>query len=75
METGDVYLITIELHDGPQTVVAAQYFAQWLHPDIFEDLDPQTFHQEYLDLYMDIDYNVKEQGIFVYQPELYPDGR
>ena len=75
VETGNVYLLTIELHDGPQTVVAAQYYAKWFHPDLFEAMDPQAFHQEYLDRFMGIDYDVKEDGTFVYHPELYPDGR
>ena len=75
VKNGKVYLITIELLDGPQAVVAAQYFAKWLHPELFEDLDPAAFHQEYLNRYMGINYDVKEHGIFVYHPELYPDGR
>jgi len=75
VETGNVYLLTIELHDGPQAVVAAQYYAKWFHPELFEEMNPQVFHQEYLDRFMGIDYDVKEHGIFVYHPELYPDGR
>ena len=75
VETGNVYLLTIELHDGPQAVVVAQYYATWLHPELFGDLDPEAFHQEYLDRFMDTDYDVKEHGTFVYHPELYPDGR
>jgi len=75
VKNGKVYLISIELLDGPHAVVAAQYFAKWLHPELFEDLDPAAFHQEYLDRYMGINYDVKEHGIFVYHPELYPDGR
>ena len=75
VETGNVYLLTIDLHDGPHAVVAAQYYAKWFHPEIFEEMDPQAFHQEYLDRFMGIDYDVKEDGIFVYHPELYPDGR
>ena len=75
VETGNVYLLTIDLHDGPHAVVAAQYYAKWFHPNLFEEMDPQAFHQEYLDRFMGIDYDVKEHGIFVYHPELYPDGR
>ncbi len=75
VETGNVYLLTIDLHDGPHAVVAPHYYAKWFHPELFEEMDPQAFHQEYLDRYMGIDYDVKEHGIFVYHPELYPDGR
>ena len=75
VETGNVYLLTIELHDGPHAVVAAQYYAKWFHLELFEEMDPQAFHQEYLDRFMGIDYDVTERGIFVYHPERYPDGR
>jgi iron complex transport system substrate-binding protein len=75
VETGNVSLLSIELHDGPHAVVAAQYYATWFHPELFPDLDPQAFHQEYLDKFMGIDYDVKEHGIFVYHPERYPNGR
>ena len=49
--------------------------AKWFYPDEFEDLDPQATHQEYVDEFLDIDFDVKEHGTFVYHPELYPDGR
>ena len=75
VKTGNVSLLSIELHDGPQAVVAAQYYATWFHPELFPDLDPQAFHQEYLEKFMGIDYDVKEHGIFVYHPDRYPDGR
>lgn len=75
VDTENVYLLTVELHDGPHAVVAAQYYATWFHPELFPDLNPQEFHQEYLDKFMGIDYDVKEQGIFVYHPKKYPDGR
>jgi iron complex transport system substrate-binding protein len=75
-KSGNVYMLTIELHDGPQIIAAAQYYAKWFHPDLFEDQDPQAIHQKYLDkFHKDMNFNVYEQGIFVYHPELYPDGR
>jgi iron complex transport system substrate-binding protein len=75
VEKENVYLLSVELHDGPHTIVAAQYYATWFHPELFADLDPQAFHQEYLENFMGIDYDVKENGIFVYHPEKYPEGR
>ncbi len=42
--------------------------AKWLYPDLFEDLDPEAFHQEYLTEYQRLDYDLSEHGVFVYPP-------
>jgi iron complex transport system substrate-binding protein len=44
------------------------YYAKWFHPDLFDDLDPQAIHQEYVDQFKRIDFNVYEHGVFVYPP-------
>ena len=44
------------------------YMAKWLHPDLFEDLDLKVIHQEYLDRFQRIDFNVYEHGVFAYPP-------
>jgi iron complex transport system substrate-binding protein len=46
--------------------IGLQYFAQWFHPGLFSDLDPAAVHQEYLTRFMRIDYDVRNQGVFVY---------
>lgn len=51
---------------GPGYHIGILYFAKWLHPDLFQDLDPQKVHQEYIDKYQHVDYNLKEHGVFVY---------
>jgi iron complex transport system substrate-binding protein len=38
------------------------------HPDLFEDLNPEAVHQEYLDRFQRIDYDLNEHGIFLYPP-------
>ena len=48
-------------------IIGTAYLAKWLHPDLYTDIDPQEIHQEYLGFH-DIDYNVKEHGVFVYPP-------
>ena len=50
----------------PNDIITIVYIAKWLHPDLFEDLDPQAVHQEYLDRFSPIDFNVKEHGVFAY---------
>ncbi|MEA1906087.1 MAG: ABC transporter substrate-binding protein [Euryarchaeota archaeon] len=51
---------------GPGYQIGVAYTAKWLHPDLFEDLDPQAVHQEYIDRFQGIDFDVKEHGVFVY---------
>ena len=46
--------------------LALGYMAKWLHPELFEDLDPQAFHQEYLTRFQGLDYDLDKRGAFVY---------
>jgi iron complex transport system substrate-binding protein len=69
-----VYIINSGLQYGAAYPIALTYWAKWFHPDLFEDLDPQAIHQEYMDAFFGIDFNVYEHGIFVYHPEQHPDG-
>nr|CBH37995.1 putative iron(III) ABC transporter, periplasmic binding protein [uncultured archaeon]CBH38514.1 putative iron(III) ABC transporter, solute-binding protein [uncultured archaeon] len=57
---------------GPHYPASLATTAKWFYPDLFEDLNPQAIHQEYLDTFLGIDYNVYEQGVFVY-PYIYPE--
>ena len=57
---------------GPHYPASLATMAKWFYPDLFEDLNPQAIHQEYLDTFLGIDYNVYEQGVFVY-PDVYPE--
>lgn len=58
---------------SPQPVMSL-YMAKWFYPDLFEDLDPQKAHQEYLDRFQGIDYDLNEHGTFVYHPNQHPGG-
>jgi iron complex transport system substrate-binding protein len=42
------------------------YMAKWFHPELFEDLDPQAIHQEYLKRFQGLDIDLDEKGVFVY---------
>ncbi len=46
--------------------IALAYMAKWFHPDLFTDLDPEKMHQEYLDRFQKLGFNVKKQGLFTY---------
>lgn len=63
-----VYIISNAFAFGPSYPASLATMAEWLHPDLF-DLDPQAIHQEYIDKFMGIDFNVYEMGVFTY-PEL-----
>jgi iron complex transport system substrate-binding protein len=47
-------------------IVGVTYYAKWLHPDIFEDLDPKAIHQEYLTRFLNLDYDLNTHGVFAY---------
>ena len=48
--------------------IGIAYYAKFFHPVLFEDLDPQAIHQEFLTRFQRIDYDVYEHGVFVYPP-------
>jgi iron complex transport system substrate-binding protein len=43
-----VYIIDYNLLCGPRWIIANCYFAKWLHPELFGDVDPGEMHREYL---------------------------
>ena len=61
-----VYLMDGSIAFGTVYPVGLAYMAKWLHPDLFKDLDPQAIHQEYIDKFCGIDFNVRRHGVFVY---------
>jgi iron complex transport system substrate-binding protein len=68
VKDGNVYAVSLDLiASGPHPLILAGYCAKWFHPDLFEDFDPEASHQEYIDKFMRIDYDVKK-GAFVYPP-------
>ena len=51
---------------GGLNIIGPIYMAKLMHPELFEDIDPQAMHQEFIDKFCYIDYNVYEHGTFVY---------
>ena len=70
VKTSSIYVLANrELATGGSgCLLGLAYLAKWFYPDLFEDLDPQAIHQEYLDRFQRIDFNVYEHGVFVYPP-------
>ncbi len=63
---GRVHIIANAYAFAPGYPAALAQMAKWLYPGLFEDLDPVAIHQEYIDRFVGIDYNVSEEGAFIY---------
>lgn len=46
VKAGQVYVITGEIMYSVRSVISELYLAKWLHPDLFEDIDPDAVHRE-----------------------------
>ena len=68
VKNGRVYIMHMSLNLGPKHPIAKVYWAKWFHPELFEDMDPSVIHQEYMDEFCGMDYDVTEHGVFVYPP-------
>ena len=69
VSNGNVYMIDGSINDGGgNTIIATAYCAKLFYPDLFEDIDPSEVHQEYVDRFCHIDFDVREHGAFVYPP-------
>jgi iron complex transport system substrate-binding protein len=71
VKTERVYIITVHLlgfypTSGCRQFVSVAYMAKWLHPELFEDLDPKAIHQEYLTRFQGMDIDLDKKGVFVY---------
>ncbi len=47
-------------------IIGTAYLAKLFYPDLFEDIDPVAIHQEYVDRFCHLDYDVRNHGAFVY---------
>ena len=58
------------LYGGPNAgcrgFLQTVYTAKWYHPELFEDLDPKAIHQEYLERFQGLDFDLDKQGVFAY---------
>jgi len=68
----EVSMIACEIATGFYPI-GLRYLACLFHPDLFEDLDPEAFHQDFLTQFQGLDYDLDEHGVFVY-PAIEVDG-
>jgi iron complex transport system substrate-binding protein len=66
VKNGHVYVIDEALLGVAGTLMGAAYAAKVMHPQLFTDIDPEAIHQEYVDKFCHIDFDVSEHGVFVY---------
>ncbi|MFZ2472228.1 MAG: helical backbone metal receptor [Methanothrix sp.] len=55
VKTGRVYIADINMANGLSEMVTMLYYAKWLHPDLFQDIDPRSVHAELLQKYAHMD--------------------
>jgi len=48
VQNNHVYLIDRDMITGPRWIIGHVFFAKWLHPDLFEDVDPIEMNKGYL---------------------------
>jgi len=63
IKNGRLYLFDISMASGLTEIVTLLYYAQWFHPDLFEDLDPEAVHREIFQKYFDMEL----EGTWAYQ--------
>ena len=63
VKEGKVYCIGIQI-TNQRYFVGVTHMAKWFYPKLFEDLDPQAIHKEYLERFQGVPY----KGIYVYPP-------
>jgi len=66
VKEGKLFIIWTESFTSTGFIVNYAYTAKRLHPDLFEDFDPVAIHQEYYTKFLNVDFDVSKQGIFIY---------
>lgn len=60
VKNGHFHSVYHQFYNSPYHFVAMQAFAKWIHPDLFEDIDPEATMIELHDKFLPIDYS----GVF-----------
>jgi iron complex transport system substrate-binding protein len=63
-----IYILSFRYIMGPSYPAARAQAVRWFYPDIFADINPVAIHQEYIDRFLGVPYNVSTQGAFIYPP-------
>ena len=74
VKNGQVYVMSCRLVVSAGRYVGIPYMAKMFQPELFSDLDPKEFHQQYVTEFQGLDFDVYEHGVFVYHPVYFPEG-
>jgi iron complex transport system substrate-binding protein len=64
-----VHIMSSGFAFAPHYPASLAMMAKWLYPEKFDDLDPEVIHQEYIDTFIGIDFDVSGEGVFEYPPD------
>ena len=67
VKNGKVYTICGDFTYGLHYPIAVAYYAKMFYPELFDDLDTQAIHQEFLER-QGLDFNVYGHGVWLYPP-------
>jgi len=62
VKNGKVYIFNSALTSELGSIVGIAYFAKWFHPELFEDIDPESVHKELFQKF----YGIELEGTWVY---------
>ncbi|OPY49716.1 MAG: Cobalamin-binding protein precursor [Methanosaeta sp. PtaU1.Bin060] len=62
IKDGRVYALGAPLAAGIRSIIGELYLAKWFHPDLFEDIDPETIDKEFLQKFFGEE--PKEKGVY-----------
>ncbi|HOT06362.1 MAG: Cobalamin-binding protein precursor [Methanosaeta sp. PtaB.Bin039] len=54
-ESGRVFVMSGKITSGIRAIVGELYLAKWLHPRLFEDVDPDAVHRELIEKFYGLD--------------------
>ena len=66
---GRIYIFSYRYVMNPSYPAARAQAVRWFYPDLFADIDPVEIHQEYINRFYNVPYDVRTQGAFCYAGE------
>ncbi len=66
VKNGRVYIQDSTYFGTPRFIIGFAYMAKWFHPDLFENLDPESIQEEYFTKFLKLDSEDLKNGVFVF---------
>ncbi len=61
-----VWVLYNDILGGPAHFIGIAYLAKMINPERFQKLDPQAIHQQYLDKFQRLNFDLKKRGAFAW---------